>query len=82
MDRTTQALAAQLGLQPHSIRSRLSRTGSYFGVRPHTLPNGRLLWPPDAFEQIISASRPPLGARVTGAVGVRNRFSWGRNGNR
>jgi len=56
MDRTTQALATRLGIQPQSIRARLSRTGSYFGVRPQTLPNGRLLWPIDAFEQIVTAS--------------------------
>ena len=57
MDRTTQALAARLGIQAQSIRARLCRTGSYFGVRPQTLPNGRLLWPDNAFEQIVSGAR-------------------------
>lgn len=51
MDSTTEALARRLGIKAQSIRSRLCRTGSYYGVRPDTLPNGRL-WPPDAFERI------------------------------
>lgn len=28
-----------------SVRARLCRTGSYFGVRPLKLANGRLVWP-------------------------------------
>ncbi len=28
-----------------SVRSRVSRTGSYFGVRPMKLANGRVAWP-------------------------------------
>lgn len=28
-----------------SVRARLCRTGSYFGVRPLKLANGRLAWP-------------------------------------
>lgn len=57
MDRTTQALADRLGLRPQTLHARFCRTGSYFGVRPQKLPNGRLLWPDDAFEQIVSAAQ-------------------------
>jgi hypothetical protein len=31
-------------VKAESVRSRLSRTGSYFGIRPKRLPNGRLDW--------------------------------------
>jgi hypothetical protein len=51
---TTEILAQALGLKPASIRVRLCRTGSYFGIRPIKLPNGRLLWPSDAVEQLSS----------------------------
>ena len=45
---TTHELAKSLKMQAQSIRKRLSLTGSYFGVRPVKLPNGRLRWPCNA----------------------------------
>jgi hypothetical protein len=51
---TTEDLADCIGIKPTSIRVRLCRTGSYFGLRPTKLPNGRLLWPGDALEQLTS----------------------------
>ena len=63
-------ITQKLGIQPQSIRARLCRTGSYFGVRPTKAPNGRLLWPPNAYEMIVwtasviadaGASAPPPG---------------------
>lgn len=30
---------------PHSVRARICRTGSYFGVVPRKLANGRLAFP-------------------------------------
>ena len=51
------SLADQLGIQPQSVRARVCRTGSYYGVRPQKLPNGRLSWPDDGYERIVSASR-------------------------
>lgn len=53
-DLTTEALAERIGLRPASIRSRMSRTGSYFGLIPKRLPNGRLLWPADAPERLTT----------------------------
>lgn len=44
---TTEHLAAQLNIQPQSIRARLCRMGSYFGLRPIKLPNRRLMWDED-----------------------------------
>jgi len=32
-------------VKPQSVRARLCRTGSYFGVRPVKLANGRLAFP-------------------------------------
>lgn len=32
-------------VKAQSVRARLCRTGSYFGVRPLKLANGRLAWP-------------------------------------
>lgn len=52
MPHTTESLANKLGIRPQTIRARLCRTGSYFGEKPHTLPNGRLWWKDDAFERI------------------------------
>ena len=42
----TDDFAAANAVKPGSVRSRYCREGSYFGIRPHKLPNGRrLLWP-------------------------------------
>lgn len=50
---TTEQFAAQIGLLPQSIRSQLCRSGSYYGVRPKKLPNGRLLWPDNAADLLV-----------------------------
>lgn len=50
---STKTLAERLDSNQSSIRVRLCATGSYFGVRPHKLPNGRLLWPADTVERLI-----------------------------
>ncbi|AXL51517.1 hypothetical protein DSC91_004207 [Paraburkholderia caffeinilytica] len=49
---STEELAAQLTLRPQSIRKRYSQTGAYFCLRPVKMPNGRLMWPADALEQL------------------------------
>jgi len=41
----THTFAEQNLVKPQTVRKRYSQTGSYFGVRPQKLPNGRLLWP-------------------------------------
>lgn len=48
----TEQLAAALGIKASSIRTRLCKTGSYFGLKPRKLTNGRLLWPANAVEQL------------------------------
>ena len=32
-------------VKAQSVRSQYCRTGSYFGIKPRRLANGRLLWP-------------------------------------
>jgi hypothetical protein len=46
----TKSLAGKLNIKPESIVRRLSQTGSYFGIVPQKLANGRLLWPENALE--------------------------------
>lgn len=59
MDVTTEALAARLGIKPASIRHRVCAVGSYFGLIPTKLPNGRLLWPGDAVERLARTAKKP-----------------------
>lgn len=59
---STETLASQLNIKPQSIRARVCRTGSYFGLVPKKLPNGRLLWPSDSAERLLQASHEPEGA--------------------
>lgn len=49
---TTNELANKIGIKPNSIQHRLCTSGSYFGLRPKKLPNGRLLWPVDSLERL------------------------------
>lgn len=49
---TTPELACQVGITPEGLRVHLCRRGSYFGLVPDRLPNGRLLWPADSLERL------------------------------
>lgn len=51
---TTEELALSLDMNAQSIRKRYSQTGSYFGLKPVKLPNGKLRWPADALDQLIN----------------------------
>jgi hypothetical protein len=42
---TTAQFAKQNLVKPDTVRSRHCLTGSYFGIVPNKLPNGRLAWP-------------------------------------
>lgn len=63
MSNTTAALAKRLGIQPQSIRAAVCRKGDYYGVAPTRLPNGRLLWPDDAFEKLVRTGESHEKAR-------------------
>lgn len=54
LSQTTNELAFKLCIEPDTIRKRYSQTGSYFGLRPEKMPNGRLLWPGDAFNMLTT----------------------------
>ena len=42
---TTAQFAGKYLVKPDTVRTRYCLTGSYFGVVPKKLPNGRLVWP-------------------------------------
>lgn len=44
-DKSCEQFAALNQVAAQSVRARLCRTGSYFGVRPVKLANGRLAFP-------------------------------------
>jgi hypothetical protein len=44
-NKSTEEFAGIQKIKPESVRARVSRTGSYFGVKPIRCPNGRLRWP-------------------------------------
>jgi hypothetical protein len=54
---TTEELATLISITPQSIRKRYCQTGAYFSLRPAKMPNGRLMWPADALEQLKCGSR-------------------------
>ena len=41
---TTEQMSELVGVKPASIRAQYCVSGSYFGVVPRKLPNGRLMW--------------------------------------
>jgi hypothetical protein len=52
---TTAQLATILRVKPQTIRASLCRSGNYLGIRPVVkLPNGRLLWPSESLEMLVS----------------------------
>lgn len=55
---STAEFAFKINVKPESIRVRHCNTGSYFGIVPQKLPNGRSLWPEDAVQQLINTKRP------------------------
>ncbi len=41
----SEQLGAKNGVKGATVRASVYRTGSYFGITPMKLANGRLLWP-------------------------------------
>lgn len=54
---STRQLARAVGIEASSIRVHLCRKGSYFGVVPERMPNGRLVWPGDAPQRLLAQGR-------------------------
>ena len=71
---STRQLAKAIRVVDGSIRVRLCTKGSYFGLKPERLPNGRLLWPADSVERLMEAGRrtpaPKVGRKKDEAAGV------------
>lgn len=53
-NRTTDELAYALRIKSQTLRKRYCLYGSYFGIRPLRLPNGKLLWPDAAIEDLVA----------------------------
>jgi hypothetical protein len=51
---STAQLADAINGQPSTIRTRLCKTGSFYGIKPIKLPSGRLLWPADAVQSLLN----------------------------
>jgi hypothetical protein len=54
---STELFAGSIGLKPASLRVHLCRHGSYYGLVPERLPNGRLLWPINSIEKLKELGR-------------------------
>lgn len=54
--KSTNEFADELRLRPQSVRKRYSQQGSYYGIFPEKLPNGRLRWPADALDKLARGS--------------------------
>lgn len=62
---STNELATLLGVTAQSIYKRHCETGSYWGIHPNKMPNGRLLWPAntiDLIKQAQQGEKPANGA--------------------
>lgn len=51
---TTAEFAADVGVKPSSVRTRVCLTGSYFGIVAKRLPNDRLVWPRNATQLLLN----------------------------
>lgn len=51
---TTEQFAEVIHGKPSTIRTRLCKDGSFYGIRPIKLPSGRLLWPADAVQAFLA----------------------------
>jgi hypothetical protein len=53
---STEEFAALVRILPESLRSRVSRKGHYFGIRPaFKLPNRRLLWDAAEIRNLVAS---------------------------
>ena len=50
----TEAFAKKYLVKPQTVLKRHCETGSYFGIVPTKLPNGRLMWP---LAEIVKSSK-------------------------
>lgn len=65
MGLSTKAVADAFHVKPETIHRRVCLTGTYFGVSPERLPNGRLDFPNDTIERAKKATARPRKHRGT-----------------
>lgn len=51
---TTEESANKVRVKSSTLRHALCLKGHYLGIRPVKLPNGRLLWPADEIDRLLS----------------------------
>ncbi|WP_018231734.1 hypothetical protein [Thioalkalivibrio thiocyanodenitrificans] len=51
---STEEVARFAHVQPSTVREHYCRRGSYYGLIPRKLPNGRLDWPADYEARMLS----------------------------
>lgn len=61
-DLTTAEFATAVGVKDTTIRVRLCKTGSYFGIKPKKYPSGRLMWPGDGPDRLARGEQPASNA--------------------
>ena len=54
---STSELARHCGITAEGLRVHLCKRGSYYGLVPERMPNGRLLWPADSMERLKALGR-------------------------
>ena len=54
---TTNCVAERAGMHPGTPRNSFCRNGHWCGIRPVKLPNGRLLWPADQVDALLSGEQ-------------------------
>lgn len=54
---TTEDVAAMFSVKAESVRGALSRKGHYYGIKPHKLPNGRLVWSADEVQKALGSTK-------------------------
>lgn len=56
---STESVAISANLHPGSLRNSFCRKGHWCGIRPAKLPNGRLLWPADQIDALLTGEPQP-----------------------
>jgi hypothetical protein len=59
----TETFAKLFQVKPETARRGYCVKGHYMGIRPHKLPNGRLLWPADARDKVLQQDGQTANAK-------------------
>jgi len=70
-DLTTAEFAAAVGVKDTTVRVRLCKTGSYYGITPKKYPSGRLMWPADGPDRLATGGDQTAAAAPPAAPPTR-----------